>query len=132
MKDVSAKDLRYITEGFAQLVVKVQFAMNGGASVAVLTFIGTGVADEYLPFAVIALFFFAVGVFLAARISALSFFASRHFYEAKQHANDPARKEAEQGCAVRTYRTSCHCVRLSLAAFAVGVFVLCCSMLAAS
>ena len=131
VKDVSAKDLRYIVEGFAELVVKAQFAMNGGASAAMITFIGTGVADDYLSSAVCSLAFFAAGVFLAAMVSALSFFAAKHFYEAKQHADEPVRAEKEQSCGKRIYKVSCVCVWLSAAVFALGVGILCHSILTA-
>lgn len=129
VKDVSAKDLRYIVEGFAELVVKAQFAMNGGASAAMIAFIGTGAADDYLPTAVYSLAFFAAGVLLAAMVSALSLFAARHFYEAKQHANDPVRKKKEQRWGKRIYWVSCVCVWLSAAVFAIGVGILCNSIL---
>ncbi len=129
VKDVSAKDLRLITEGFAALVVKAQFAMNGGASAAMLAFIGTGVADEYLRSAVFALLSFATGVLLAAMVSALSFFAAKRFYEAKQHANDWPRTEKEHRRGKLIYWVSCGCVWLSAGVFAVGVIILCYSIL---
>ena len=129
VRDVSARDLRYIVEGFAKLVVKAQFAMNGGASAAMITFIGTGVADNYLRSAVYSLAFFAAGVLLAAIVSALSFFAARRFYEAKQHANDSVRSEHEQQCGRRIYKVSRVCVWLSAAVFALGVCILCYSIL---
>jgi hypothetical protein len=129
VKDVSARDLRYIAEGFAKLAVKVQFAMNGGASAAMITFIGTGVADGYLRSAVYSLAFFAAGVLLAASVSALSFFAARRFYEAKKHANDPVRNKHEQNRARQIYKVSSVCVWLSIAVFALGMCILCYSIL---
>ena len=132
VKDVSARDLRFILEGFAKLVVKAQFAMNGGAAIAMLTFIGTGAANAYRSSAVYALGFFSTGVFLAAMVSALSMFAAKQFYEAKQHEADSAYSQKEHNGGKRIYYISCACVVASALVFAVGVFILCCSILTAA
>lgn len=126
--DVSAKDLRHIVEEYSQLVVKAQFAMNGGASVAVMTLIGTGVAKDYLSSAVNALGLFASGVFLAAAVSALSMLAAKRFYEAEQHKADPVRKKKEHDWGKGLYYTSCGCVGGSALVFVLGVLTLCCSL----
>ena len=122
--DVSARDLRGIVEKYSQLVVKAQFVMNGGASVAVMAFIGSGAADEYLSSAVFALGFSACGVFLAALVSALSMFAAKCFYEAAQHKADPKRKKKEHDRGKRIYYTSCVCVAASAVVFLLGVGIL--------
>ena len=130
--DVSARDLRGIVEKYAQLVVKAQFVMNGGASVAAITFIGTGAADDYLPSAVLALGFFACGVFLAAVVSALSMFAARCFYEAEQHKANPERKRKERRQGKRIYYSSCVCVAVSAMVFLLGIATLCSAILTAA
>lgn len=124
VEDVSARELREIVEKYSQLVVKAQFVMNGGASVAALTFIGTGTADDYLSSAVIALGFFAGGVFLAAVVSALSMFAAKCFYEEEQHKAEPIRKKKEHGRGKAIYYTSCGCVAASAVVFLIGATIL--------
>ena len=132
IKDVTAKDLRLVSEEFAALIVKVQLAMNGGASLAVMAFIGTGVADAYLPLAVYALGLFAFGAFLAAAVSGLSFFAARNYYEAKKHADDPIQERKDHDWAGRFYRLACFCAGLSSGAFALGAAIFCWSILTAA
>jgi len=128
VEDVTARDLRSIVERYSQMVVKGQFVMNGGASVAMMAFIGTGVADKYLSSAVDALFFFAFGVFLAATVSALSMFAAKRFYEEEQHKADPVRKKKEHDWGKGIYYTSCGCVGGSALVFLLGLLTFSCSL----
>ncbi len=132
VEDVSVRELRRIVEEYSLMVVKAQFVMNGGASVAVMAFIGTGTASDYLSSAAYALVFFACGVFLAALVSALSMFAARCFYEAEQHKADPKRKKKQHARGNGIYYTSCVCVAGSAVVFLLGVATLCCSILRAA
>jgi len=131
VKDVTAKDLRLVCEEFAALLVKVLFAMNGAAALAVMAFIGTDVAEAYLQSAVSALAFFAVGVLMAAGVSGLSFLAARNYYEAKKHANDPIQKGKDRARAERWYLCSRICAVVSWGTFFLGAGTLCWSILTA-
>ena len=131
VKDVTAKDLRLVCEEFAALLVKVLFAMNGAAALAVMAFIGTDVAKAYLPSAVVALALFAAGVLLAAGVSGLSFLAARNYYEAKKHANEPDQESKDHARAERWYLRSRICVGLSSGMFVLGAVILCGSILTA-
>ena len=129
VEDVTAKDLRLVCEEFAALLVKVLFAMNGAAALAVMAFIGTDVADPYLPHAVFALALFAVGVLLAAGVSGLSFLAARNYYQAKKHANDSVQETKDRARAERWYLRSRVCAAVSGGMFFLGAGTLCWSIL---
>ena len=131
IEDVTAKDLRLVTEGFAALLVKVLFAMNGAAALAIMAFIGTDVADAYLRAAVSALALFACGVFLAAGVSGLSFLAARNYYQAKKHANDPVQETKDRARAEGWYLCSRICAGVSWGMFLLGAGTLCWSILTA-
>lgn len=93
--DATARDLRNHTERYAQLALKATFIINGGAAIAVLTFIGALLskvsgASNVVSFANLtdSLTCFSAGVLLCAISTFFSYLAEYRFYSEKQKKID--------------------------------------------
>ena len=125
MSDVSAKDLRLILEQYSQFVVKAVFLINGGASVAVLTYLGTRKdAADLSSLSIGALLVFAVGVLFGGLITFLTHRAMYWFYQEAQAKEDgKTNKEIDRlhENGKRYYRRSNTCAFASFGLFAAGI-----------
>ncbi|MCY3788439.1 MAG: hypothetical protein OXH63_06585 [Gemmatimonadetes bacterium] len=132
-QDVTARDLRNHTEKYAQLTLKAAFIINGGAAVAVLTFIGSVAlrvfeADKIVSLADLtcSLVYFSAGVLLCAVSTFLAYWAEYMFYSLKQKQNDQTSSiftSTQLYWSAKTFSwTSSLCILVSYCVFVGGVF----------
>lgn len=128
MEDISLADLRKILEQYAQIVVKACLIINGGATVSVMAYIGTG-NEEVRFWTVVSLFLFASGVLCAAVTSFLAYESVHWRYEGKQKNPDRPETTSEHQKGRNYNRGSSRLALISFAVFFLGVCVFCWSLL---
>ncbi|MFD3283846.1 hypothetical protein ACE41O_12040 [Alteromonas macleodii] len=99
----------------AELALKSSIMINGGAAVALLTFVGNSKAEDK-TFLVYSLFAFSLGVLFGAISALLAYLAQNHFMEQINNNESPSDNQAHKISAIGA-------ISLSYLAFFIGILL---------